>query len=315
MKRATLLLMLIFASAWSAHSGAHEMTLAELELRENTRGEFLWAWLATEQPARGELFVQWPDGCRADETAVHCGRQGMLGTLTVEGIGQSFSVAIVRINWLDGRVSVHSLTAAQSQVQLFGSADDQRGMGEIARAYAELGVEHILSGYDHLAFVMVLVLLVGFNRRLLLTVTGFTVAHSLTLALSALGWLTLRSAPVEANIALSIVLVAREAMHEEMTLAKRWPVVIAVLFGLVHGLGFAGALKEIGLPQQHLAIALLMFNFGVELGQLLVLAVAFATWRLLLRRFQLGTARVIALYSIGTLAAWWSIERVAAMLE
>ena len=113
----------------------------------------------------------------------------------------------------------------------------------------------------------------------MLTITAFTLAHSLTLAQRALGWLTLRSPPVEATIALSIVLVAGEALHKRETLARRWPALVAFLFGLVHGLGFAGALSEIGLPQNHLATALLTFNVGVELGQLLAVAVAWAVWR------------------------------------
>ncbi len=177
-----------------------------------------------------------------------------------------------------------------------------------------LGVEHILSGYDHLAFVLALLFLVGFNKRLLFTITAFTAAHSLTLALSALGLLTLRPPPVEATIALSIMLVAGEALHKEMTLSKRWPAVVAFLFGLVHGLGFAGALKEIGLPQKHLSVALLTFNVGVELGQLLVVAISFAIYRALSRAPQFVAARTPALYAIGAVAAYWSIERIAGML-
>jgi len=222
----------------------------------------------------------------------------------------------VKVYWLDGQSRVYALTSAQPEVHLFGSAEDQRGIGELARAYTVLGVEHILTGYDHLTFVLALLLLVGFNKRLLLTITAFTAAHSLTLAISALGLLTLRPPPVEATIALSIMLVAGEALHEGQTLSKRWPAVVAFLFGLVHGLGFAGALKEIGLPQQHLAVALLTFNVGVELGQLLVVAIAFAIYQALSRQPQLGAtrARRPALYAIGSVAAYWSIARIAAML-
>src|SRR6185369_5960648 len=124
-----------------------------------------------------------------------------------------------------------------------------------------------------------LLFLVGFNRRLVTTITAFTLAHSFTLALSALGWLTLRSPPVEATIALSIMLVAGEALHKQATLARRWPALVAFLFGLVHGLGFAGALKEIGLPENHLSVALLTFNVGVEMGQLLVVGLAYLVYR------------------------------------
>jgi hydrogenase/urease accessory protein HupE len=198
-------------------------------------------------------------------------------------------------------------------VQLYGSADDQRGRGEIARAYTLLGVEHILSGFDHLLFVAGLLFLVGFQRRLVGTITAFTLAHSLTLASSAFGWITLRAPPVEAAIALSILLVASEALRTQDTLARRLPALVSFLFGLVHGLGFAGALKDIGLPQRHLPIALLCFNVGVELGQLMVVLVAFAVVRLPISRRWLGPARRPALYVIGGLAAYWTWARIAAI--
>jgi len=117
-------------------------------------------------------------------------------------------------------------------------------MSEIASAYTVLGIEHILTGFDHLLFVIALLFLVGFNRRLLLTITAFTLAHSCTLALSALGWFTLRSPPVEATIALSIVLVAAEGLHKQPTFSRRWPALVAFLFGLVHGLGFAALSRK-----------------------------------------------------------------------
>jgi hydrogenase/urease accessory protein HupE len=308
------LLFLVLVGFWSARLPAHEMTMAELELRESAKGEFLWTWAANERPVADELSVHWPDACQADEAVVHCGEAGLRGTLEVAGVGNTFSAAMVKVYWLDGQSRVYTLTSAQPKVQLFGSAEDQRGMGELARAYTVLGVEHILSGYDHLAFVLALLFLVGFNKRLLLTITAFTAAHSMTLALSALGLLTLRPPPVEATIALSIMLVAGEALHKEMTLSKRWPAVVAFLFGLVHGLGFAGALKEIGLPQKHLSVALLTFNVGVELGQLLVVGISFAIYKALSRSPQFVAARTPALYAIGGLAAFWSIERIAGML-
>jgi hydrogenase/urease accessory protein HupE len=285
-----------------------------MELRETSRGEFIWAWAASERPPADELTARWPQACRAEETVVHCGEAGLRGTLEVDGIGKTFSAAMLKVYWLDGQSRVYTLTSAQPKVQLFGSAEDQRGMGELARAYTVLGVEHILSGYDHLMFVVALLFLVGFNRRLLLTITAFTLAHSLTLALSALGLLTLRPPPVEATIALSIMLVAWEALRKDATLSKRWPALVAFLFGLIHGLGFAGALKEIGLPQKHLSVALLTFNVGVELGQLLVVVLAFGVYRALARAPQFVAARTPALYVIGSVAAYWSIERIAGML-
>jgi hypothetical protein len=199
-------------------------------------------------------------------------------------------------------------------VQLYGAADDPRGRGEIARAYGQLGVEHILGGYDHLLFVIGLLFLVGFRRRLIWTVTAFTLAHSITLVLSTLGWVTLRSAPVEATIALSILLVVGEGLRRESTLSQRWPALVAFLFGLVHGLGFAGALQQIGLPENHLWVALLTFNLGVEAGQLLVIALAFALVRPLAAWRPLAQARAPALYAMGSVAAYWTWGRVAAIL-
>jgi hydrogenase/urease accessory protein HupE len=313
--RALRAALLAVATLWSIAAAAHEVTMAEMELRETRPGEFLWQWTATGNGELGAgLTPLWPAGCNADANLLRCGAAGLRGVLAVDGVGDEFSAAIVKIYWIDGQASVHTLTSSQSAVQLYGSADDRRSFREIAGAYVVLGVEHILSGFDHLLFVIALLFLVGFNRRLVLTITAFTLAHSLTLALSALGVLTLRPPPVEATIALSIALVAGEALHGERTLARRWPAVVAFLFGLVHGLGFAGALKEIGLPQNHLPAALLTFNVGVELGQLLVVGVAYVGYRLLAHRPQLEWARVPALYAIGGVAVYWSIDRIVALV-
>ena len=310
---------------------AHEMTMAEMELRESSPGEFLWQWTASGNVAPGdELQPIWPQGCSADvgiveagtpdagevdAGVVRCGPEGLRGTLAVEGVGGTYSAMMLKVFWLDGQKRVYTFTSAQQKAQLYGSAEDKRGMGEIARAYTVLGIEHILTGFDHLMFVLALLFLVGFNRQLLFTITAFTLAHSLTLALSALGLLTLRSPPVEATIALSIVLVAAEALHGQRTLSRRWPALVAFLFGLVHGLGFAGALREIGLPQQHLSIALLTFNVGVEIGQLLVVTLAFALHRALARWPTFVMARTPALYAIGAIAAYWSFGRVVTILS
>jgi hydrogenase/urease accessory protein HupE len=229
-------------------------------------------------------------------------------------VGKRYSAAIVKIFWLDGQASVYTLTSGQPTAQLFGSAADRRGRGEIARAYIVLGVEHILSGVDHLLFVIGLLFLVGFRRRLVGTITAFTLAHSLTLACSVFGWITLRPPPVEAAIAMSIVLVASEALRKEETLARRLPALVSFLFGLVHGLGFAGALKDVGLPQNHLPFALLSFNVGVEIGQLMVVLAAFLLVRAPLpQRWFIG-ARRPALYAVGIVAAYWSWSRISAIV-
>ena len=296
-------------------AGAHEMSMAEMQLREVAHGEFLWQWTARDdRRTLHDLTPVWPEGCRAEPGVLRCGPAGLQGTLSMQGVGQRYSAALVKVFWLDGASRVYTLTAGQPTVRLYGAADDRRGMGDIASAYAVLGVEHILSGYDHLMFVAGLLFLVGFRRRLVWTITAFTAAHSLTLASAALGWLTLRTAPVEACIALSIVLVASEALRERQTLARRLPALVAFIFGLVHGLGFAGALQEIGLPQQHLAVALLTFNLGVEFGQLLAVGAAWGLLLLVRRQPWAPRLRLPAVYAIGSLAAYWSWLRLAAIV-
>ena len=296
---------------------AHEMTMAEMDVRETAPGQFLWQWTATndKRPGTSDLQLHWPTGCVAADALVNCGEQGLKGLLEVEGTGRTYSAVLVRITWLDGQSYVYTLTASQPHVMLYGGAQDRRGGWEITRTYATLGIEHILTGYDHLLFVLGLLFLVGFQRKLIWTITAFTAAHSVTLASAALGILTLRSPPVEASIALSIVLVVGEALHQRQTLARRWPALLAFLFGLVHGLGFAGALKDIGLPQNYLPAALFSFNLGVELGQLLTVGVAWLLW-LALKRWPLSErTRVPALYAMGSVAAFWSWLRVAAILS
>lgn len=309
------LLVALLAFFMAGFLQAHELSMAELSVREVARGEFVVQWGAGEksQPA-DSLRPQWPAHCGAEANSLHCGAQGLKGMLGMQGVGERFSAVVVKVSWLDGGTRAYTLTTNQAAVQLWGAADDQRGFGEVAAAYAALGVEHILSGFDHLLFVLSLLFLVGFSKRLVWTISAFTAAHSLTLALSALGWLTLRPPPVEACIALSIMLVAAEALHSRETLSRRWPALVAFLFGLVHGLGFAGALKEIGLPENHLAVALLTFNLGVEAGQLLVVALAALLWRALQRWPQALVLRAPALYAIGGVAAFWTLERVVAIV-
>ena len=311
------LLMAVVVLAGGA-AKAHEMSMAEMQVRETAPGEFIWQWTASEKRAADEVLAPaWPEGCTAEGLNLHCGPAGLTGTLTMDGVGRQYSAALVKVFWIDGQTSVYTLTAGQPSVQLFGSAQDRRGMGEIARAYTLLGVEHILAGIDHLMFVIGLLFLVGFRRQLLWTITAFTAAHSLTLGMSALGWLQLRPPPVEATIALSIVLVACEALRPSTggeTLARRWPALVAFLFGLVHGLGFAGALREIGLPENHLLVALLTFNVGVEIGQLMTVGACWALWRVAGRWSWTGRLRTALLYLIGSAAAYWSWLRIAAIV-
>ncbi len=188
---------------------------------------------------------------------------------------------------------------------------------QIAETYFVLGVEHILAGIDHLLFVLALMLLIRDGWALVKTITAFTIAHSLTLVGSALGWVSLPQAPVEAVIALSIAFVASELLKAkpgERRLSEAYPWFIAFAFGLLHGFGFAGALKEIGLPQTEVPLALLTFNLGVEAGQLLFVGAVFAVCWIgaIVVRPVAAPLRTVAAYGIGTLATVWFIERLGA---
>ena len=167
MIRFAALLLLAALSVVTHDVTAHEMTMAEMEVRETAPGDFIWMWTASERrPAGEELTPVWPNGCKAEAGAVRCGSQGLKGTLEMTGVGESYSAALVKVFWLDGQRTVYTFTKAQSTAQLFGSANDTRSWGEIARAYGVLGVEHILSGFDHLLFVIALLFLVKFSKRL-----------------------------------------------------------------------------------------------------------------------------------------------------
>ena len=185
--------------------------------------------------------------------------------------------------------------------------------------YLVLGIEHILGGIDHLLFVLGLVVIVGFEHRLFWTITAFTLAHSITLACSVLGVLALPQGPVEAVIALSILLLAVELSRgdERASLTRRAPAFVAFVFGLLHGFGFAGALRDIGLPEGQVPVSLAAFNIGVEIGQLGVVAIAWLV-ALALRRVDASTrARLTTLftYALGCGAAYWAIERSLALFR
>jgi hydrogenase/urease accessory protein HupE len=219
---------------------------------------------------------------------------------------------LVQIALLDGTSRVSRLTSAAPSFVVPAAPT----WTQTAATYLGLGVEHILLGIDHLLFVLALLLLVRGWRQVLVTITAFTGAHSITLAAATLGWVHVPQTPVEAVIALSIVLVAAEIVHRERgvsSFAQQWPWAIAFTFGLLHGFGFAGALNEIGLPQQAIPLALLFFNIGVEFGQILFIVTVYVVWALS-RRLLVGLPKPITSYGpayiIGTLAAFWTIERI-----
>jgi hydrogenase/urease accessory protein HupE len=297
---------------WATAINAHEMTITDLNLRETQPGQFVWSWglPGKSKPVAEDLKALWPEGCVGDERTLRCGPKGLAGTLAVDGMGKNYSAVILRVRWRGGDQTTFTITESQPKVQLFGSAKDDRPASEVILAYGMLGFQHILEGIDHLLFVLSLLFLVGFRRQLLTTITAFTVAHSLTLAASALGALSLRPAPVEAVIALSIVLVCAEALSRKDSLTLRYPAAVAFVFGLVHGLGFAGALKDIGLPERFTNWALVSFNVGVEAGQLLVIAAAWGLWWGVSRLRVATQARQWVLYAMGGMASFWTLSRL-----
>lgn len=229
----------------------------------------------------------------------------------IAGMEASFTDALVRIAPLGRPVQAERLTPGRAMVTVNTVPD----RWQVARTYLVLGVEHILTGYDHLLFVIALVLLLGRPVVVIKAATAFTVAHSLTLAGTTLGLFGLAQAPVEALVALSIVFLAVEIVKQRdgmPRLSERIPWVVAFFFGLIHGFGFAGALREIGLPEHELPMALFTFNVGVELGQLAIIAAVLAALSLM-RRFAPQARRpatLAATYAIGTVASFWFIQRL-----
>ena len=233
------------------------------------------------------------------------------GHIRIDGLENTMTDVLVRIVRQDGMTQMVRLTPTSTSLV----AEAETTNLNVIQVYTALGIEHILLGVDHLLFVFALLLIVNGWRRLVGTITAFTLAHSITLFAATLGWVHVAQAPVEAVIALSILFLATEIIHNRQGkpgMAKRFPWLVAFIFGLLHGFGFAGALAEIGLPEQSIPLALLFFNVGVELGQLLfvvtVISVGWVLRKLVAERILQGS-EVAASYLIGSLSAFWVIER------
>ena len=227
---------------------------------------------------------------------------------------------LFRLSTAQGSVLTQVLPPEESE----WTVPRQSAWTEVALSYLQLGIRHIWTGFDHLLFVTGLLVLAGTFRRVLLAVTGFTLAHSVTLSLSALGLVRLPPAPVEAAIALSILFLAWEiARPLPHSLARRYPLLVSSSFGLLHGFGFAAALREVGLPTHELAVGLLCFNLGVEIGQIVFIAglltlvmpaarwVGSRSWKLAALQSRPGT---LWGYALGVPAAFWFLQRLAALL-
>ena len=325
--RHLLLLAALLAAAGAAQqTQADDTRPAVVELREifeNTYSLRLvpppgLAWLA-------EPHIRLPDSCRRVALG-HTGQQPAFATQYYEcsrGLsGEKIALALAARRANFHTVLRYSSLAGEEHTGVLAPGEREwrvplsETLGRVSRDYLGYGVVHILKGMDHLLFVLCLIWIAGTWQRILLTITGFTIAHSITLALSALDLMRLATPPIEAGIALSVAFLASEVIRGQRdSLTWRFPMSIASLFGLVHGLGFASVLRDIGLAQLHLIPSLLSFNLGVEIGQILfALPVALLMWQVRTRDWAANALRLTMGYGVGAIAAFWFINRFAAIL-
>jgi hydrogenase/urease accessory protein HupE len=323
--------LLLWAIATTCPAQAHEVRPAYLGITQTARDSYTILW---KRPIVGEMALRlvphlsngWlqgppakvysePGHLTSEWVVKGAGSTRLSGTVVaIEGLDESITDVMVRAELLDGRESNNILLPDKPSASIHF---------EVARklsvpSYLMLGVDHILTGWDHLGFVLGLLLLVGLRWPLLKAITAFTVAHSITLAASALGVVQLPSAPVEALVALSILFLAVELVRYQKGgtgFAQRHTWLVAFAFGLLHGFAFAGQLRETGLPVAHIAEALFLFNLGVEAGQLLFIAGAALAMLLLRRAIALipsapaDLLRTVPSNLLGVLSAYWLIER------
>ena len=320
----TLGLLLVFVAEGAF---AHEVRPAYLEMRQIGVETYDVLW---KVPGRGDdlrfgVYVKLPGNCRktseiqttvannafTDRWSVRC-NDGLTGqTVLIDGLSSTVIDVLVRLQRLDGTTQVMRLTPTTPSF----TVESAPSRSQLAATYMSLGVEHILYGIDHLLFVLGLMLLVRDFRSLVKTITAFTVAHSITLGAATLGFIHVEVAPVEATIALSILFLAAELVRSqrgESGIAQRAPWIVAFAFGLLHGLGFASTLGKMGLPHSEIPIALLLFNVGVEFGQLGFVLVFIGFLRSLATveiRWPNWT-RAIPAYSIGAFAALTFLQRI-----
>ena len=301
---------------WISFSQAHEVRPAFLKVTETNletdrsefeisfrqpqiNGRFLGLSVSTNCDAT-ELSASLTDGALTEVFALECEEES-LQYIEVDGLDRTLIDTLVNIKRLDGSINEILINGNEPRLDLTVATPT-------VPVYLIIGIEHLLLGFDHILFVIMLLYLVRSSWQILKVVTSFTIAHSLTLALSALELVQLSSAPVEAVIAGSIVLLAYENLQKKGSVSKTFPVLIAFGFGLLHGLGFAGAVAEIGLPEESQLIALLLFNIGIELGQLAIIAFVL----LLLMVMRLKFIRLlyeVPIYLTGGIASFWFLQR------
>jgi len=310
---------------------AHPLAPCVLELREAGGGRVEVGWKTPLLRPRGaELTPVLPARCRAvgartvaeegggtwTRWAVDCGKGGLAGErVGIAGAGSVALGALVRVTLADGRLVQGVLTPSHPELTI----PSRPRARDVVRDYGRLGVEHILTGPDHLLFVFGLVLLAGTTRRLLGTVSAFTLGHSVTLTLAALGIVDFPARAIELAIAASVLLLAAELARRPAapTLIRRRPWAMAALFGLLHGLGFAGALREAGLPAGEIPLSLFSFNVGIEAGQVVFVLAVLALRRAAgpLPERMPSWARRVPVYGMGSLAGYWWIERALALVR
>jgi hydrogenase/urease accessory protein HupE len=329
MKRVCRRLALVLVLLTAGPGAAHESRPGYLELREVSAGRYQVLW---KQPAVGDLVLRlrpvFPESC----TLTSADRQLLPGAMTTRltlscadglagksirfaGLEDTITSVLVRVQHHDGSEETHLVHPTAPFVTIRGTA----GWTERARSYLQLGVEHIMLGADHLLFVLGLLLIIKDRWMLVKTVTAFTAAHSITLAVATLGYASVPGPPLNAAIALSILFLGPEVVRSwrgQTSLTIRRPWVVAFAFGILHGFGFASGLTAAGLPRGEIPLALLLFNVGVEIGQL-----AFVCLVLLLersfRQLEIRWPPAVAHapgYLVGSLGAFWTIQRTAMMM-
>lgn len=321
----------LFFSIAVAHADEYRPAYLEFTQTNESTFDMLWKVPAKGQRQRLSLYVVLPADVRTVSEARSAfiggayierssvSREGGLAgiEISIKGLERVSTDVLVRIQRLDGTSETARLNAASRSFVVKGAPQ----FWGVVNTYLVFGIEHILNGFDHLLFVACLMFIAGTWRRILVTITGFTLAHSITLTLAGLELVRLPIPPIEAVIALSIVFLAREiALNRRDTLTWRYPIAVSASFGLLHGFGFASALADIGLPQTEIPAALLAFNVGVEVGQIAFVATMLLIFWLItkvLKNIEISATNWThkvekpMAYSVGGIAMFWAVERVS----
>ncbi len=303
---------------------AHKLAPSLLQLTEMTSGQFEVVWKSPKLSSAGQkLEPVFPNHCRANSEPtmekqgtgiiwrwlISCEQPLSGETVTVRGMATTGTATLVKVVWQNGNTIQKLINARTPQMII----PEQQATGQVMAEYIALGAEHIWLGVDHLLFVLALVMLVPGTRKLVWTITAFTIGHSITLSLVSLGYMNFPVSLVEFAIALSILVLAIELASAEQSghWISRHSWLVAVSFGLLHGMGFAGALREVGLPAADIPLALFSFNIGIELGQVAFIGLCLSLTMLFVRYAQpvFAIGRWLLVYTIGSLAGFWCIER------